>query len=98
MALKDIRISQDTPDDHVFIVIECPGRPTLSIDITNQHCRRGVGIRVDGMGIFHALVDLKELKPKGEAMFRYCEMCGEKLQLASSRGHQCKDPEENLDA
>lgn len=89
--IKSTKIQQDTPDDHVFIVVECSNRPTISIDITNEHHRRSVGIRVDGMGIFGALVDLKELPPKGEANFRYCGMCGEKFQMHSSRAHRCKD-------
>jgi hypothetical protein len=55
------RVRAEVQDDHVFIVIECPNRPTISIDVTNCHSRRGVAIRVDGMGIFNALVDLKEL-------------------------------------
>lgn len=85
----DTHVQQGSPDNHVFIVIECPDRPVISVDITNEHGRRGIGIRIDGMGLFYALVDLKELDPKGEAMFRFCGMCGEKLQLHSSRGHQC---------
>ena len=89
--IKSTKIQQDTPDDHVFIVVECSNRPTISIDITNEHHRRSVGIGVDGMGIFGALVDLKELPPKGEANFRYCGMCGEKFQMLSSRAHRCKD-------
>jgi hypothetical protein len=88
-------ITQNSPDDHAFIVIECPGRPAISIDVMNHAGRRGVGIRVDGMGIFHALVDLKELKPKGEALFRFCGMCGEKIQLHSSRTHKC-GPDEGI--
>jgi len=92
--IKESHVVQDTPDDHVFIVIECPGRPAISIDITSPHGRRCLSVRVDGMGIFSALVDLKELRPKGEAMFRYCGMCGEKLHLHSSRGHKCKPDEE----
>lgn len=90
-SIKRAHIIQDSPDDHVFIVIECPGRPMISIDVKNLAGRRGVGIRVEGMGIFSALVDLKELAPRGEALFRYCGMCGEKLQLHSSRSHQCAD-------
>lgn len=87
-------IQQASPDQHVFIVIRCPGRPAISLDLMNPHGRRGLSVRVDGMGIFSALVDLKELKPvSGDAIFRYCGMCGEKLNLFSSRGHTCKEPE-----
>lgn len=97
--MKKTHIQQENTDEHVFIVIECPGRPAISIDLTNQHGRRRVGIRIDGMGIFSALCDLKELKPKGEALFRYCGMCGEKIRLNSSRGHQCSTtPEERKHA
>lgn len=90
MSMKQSYIQQDSPDDHVFILIECPGRPAISIDVTNNHCRRGLAVRVNGMGIFNMLVDLKELQGKGELIFRYCSMCGEKLQLHSSRDHECK--------
>lgn len=90
-CMTDARILQDGPDEHVFIVIECPERPKLSLDLMNCHGRRCLEVRVDGMGIFGGLVDLKELSPKGESMFRYCGMCGEKLELLSSRSHQCKE-------
>ncbi len=91
--IKEAHVTQESADDHVFIVVECPDRPTISIDITNPHGRRGMGVRVNGMGIFSALVDLKELGPtKCERLFRFCGMCGEKLKLHSSRSHEC--PEE----
>ncbi len=89
--MKAAHLTQDDANDHVFVVIACPDRPTLSIDVTNQHGRRGVSVRVDGMGIFHALVDLKELPPAGgDVLFRYCCFCGDKLQLSSSRPHVCE--------
>lgn len=93
--MQDAHIKQADADEHVFVVIECPGRPTVSIDLMNHHGRRCIGIRVDGMGLFDALVDLKELKPKGEVLFRYCGMCGEKIQLHSSSGHHCKPEDKN---
>ncbi len=92
--MKTAHIQQENPDDHVFIVIDCKGRPPISIDMTNPHGRRGLSVRVDGMGIFRMLVDLKELPAKGEALFRYCGICGEKIELHSSRPHECKVPEE----
>ncbi len=88
-VIKESHIAQDTPDDHVFIVIECPSRPAISIDMMNHHGRRCVCIRVDGMSFSSLLVDLKELRPKGEKMFRYCGMCGVKIDLNSSRNHAC---------
>ncbi len=90
-SLLDAHIKQNGPDDHVFIVIECPDRPTISVDLMNHHGRRVACIRVDGMGVFSGMVDLKELLPKGDVLFRYCGMCGEKIQLHSSRPHQCKE-------
>lgn len=90
-ALNRVHVIQRSPDEHVFIVIECPERPTVSIDIMNHHGRRGLGIRVDGMSISDTLLDLKELPPKGESLFRYCGMCGEKIQLLSSGGHECEE-------
>jgi len=90
--MKDARIVQDSAGEHVFVVVECPDRPAISIDITCPHGRRGVGIRVDGMGIFNALLDVEHLPPiSSSTLDRYCGMCGEKLQLHSSRGHECKE-------
>ena len=89
--IKDAKVQQDTPDDHVFIEIACPDRPAISVDITSPHGRRVISIRVNGMGIFGALLDLKELNPKGGGeTFRYCPICGGKLILHSSRAHQCE--------
>lgn len=93
--MKRTLIVQDSPDEHVFIEIECAGLPTVSIDLMNYHCRRGVGIRVDGMGILNALVDVKEIGPnKGGSSFRYCGMCGEKLERSSSLTHECPEEQE----
>ena len=91
--LRIAHIEQKTPDDHVFIMVECAGRPTISIDIRNPSGRREASIRVDEMGIFNALVDLKELKPKSKHIERYCGMCGEKFVMFSSTPHQCKREE-----
>ena len=89
--MTDAHIKQNTSDEHVFIVVECEGRPTISIDIINYHGRRCLGIRVDGNGILDILLDVKDLEPRGESMFRFCGMCGEKIQMHSSRSHRCKD-------
>jgi hypothetical protein len=81
-------------DDHIWITIECPDRPVISIDIMNLHGRRSLDVRVDGMGMFGCLLDVKELPPSsGDLLHRYCSMCGEKLNLYSSRPHVC--PNEN---
>jgi hypothetical protein len=89
--MKEAHIVQDDSNEHVFIVIECPERPAISIDVTNIHGRRGIGVRIDGTGIFGCLADLKELPAKGaEVLFRYCQFCGEKLKLSSSRPHHCE--------
>lgn len=88
--MKTAHIVQDDADEHVFVMIECSGRPPISLDIMNRHGRRGLGVRVDGMGIFDVLLDIRELSPQGHAMHRFCGMCGEKIQLHSSRSHQCK--------
>ncbi len=89
--MKTQSIIQTSPDEHVFIHIECPGRPPISLDLMNHHGRRGLGIRVDGMGMANLLVDVKDLPPKGEAIFRYCCMCGEKIRMHLSRDHQCAE-------
>lgn len=94
--MKDAKIRQDAQDDHVFVEIQCPKRPTTSIDVSSPHGRRIINISVDGMGIFSALLDLKELKPVRGEIKRYCAICGEKLVLHSSRPHQCKSEDGGL--
>jgi hypothetical protein len=93
--MKTASIVQDDPDEHVFVIVECPGRPAISIDIMNLHGRRFFGVRVNGISIFNGLLDLEELKPKGESTFRYCGMCGEKIELTSSWSHNCKSEEKD---
>lgn len=78
-------------DDHLFIMIERPDRPTISLDFMNSHGRNTLGIRVAGMCIASILCDIKELPPKITQITRYCPMCGEKIQLCSSRSHNCKE-------
>jgi hypothetical protein len=87
--MKTAEITQESVDEHVFVIINCPDRPTVSIDITDHHGRRGLSVRIDGMGVGEFLVDLKELPAIAGKLFRYCGMCGEKLNLHSSRAHQC---------
>ena len=75
-------------DDHVFIMIEREERPTVSIDVYRDG---QIGVRVNGYGIFNAFLDVERVH--GNVMFkeehRYCPMCGQELQLFSSRAHQC---------
>ena len=78
-------------DDHVFIVIEREGRPTISIDIMNEHGRGCMGVRLNGTVAFNMLVDTAALPPKGKEIHRYCPICGEEICLWSSIGHHCKE-------
>lgn len=77
-------------DDHVFIVIERPDRPTCSLDLTNTHGRAYLSVRSNGMGIGGHLIDVSLIEPKSEAMMRFCPYCGEKLNLISSGIHTCE--------
>lgn len=80
-------------DEHVFILIETPGRPSISIDIEDAHGRRSMSVRLNGMGFAGLLVDAVELAPMEEnAWLRFCPYCGEKLNDFSSRPHQCAEP------
>lgn len=92
--LKASEITCDGPDDHVWITIRCPGRPTISLDIDNNHGRRLLHTRIDGMGHSGILLDTKELGPahtEPEILTRYCAYCGEELNLISSKTHRCKE-------
>lgn len=80
-------------DDHVFIWIECEGRPAISIDLMNSRGRRCLSVRADGHGLFSAVVDVQWLDNAGsERPRRFCAECGAKIDLFSSRGHECPDP------
>lgn len=79
-------------DDHVFIMIERPDRPTISLDFMNAHGRGVLSVRSDGCGIGSLVCDVKWIDPKSNLpLARYCPMCGEKLNLCSSFSHSCKD-------
>lgn len=77
-------------DDHVFIVIKRPGRPTVSLDLANVHGRGYLSVRVNGMGMGGQLVDVEHLPPAGNALHRYCPFCGEEINLVSSKTHRCE--------
>lgn len=94
--VKSVKIEADV-DDHVFIMVECPSRPTISIDIGNWHGRRSLGVRVNGEGMFSGVVDARWLEPDGKGdPIRYCPECGEKIKLFSSQGHICPESQEGL--
>ena len=79
-------------DDHLFIIIRRPDRPTISLDFFNDHGRAGLGVRTEGHGIANIMCDVEWMKPKsGNVMERFCPMCGEKINHASSMGHHCKE-------
>lgn len=77
-------------DEHVFIMLECEGRPTISIDIANAHGRRAMSVRVDGMTMHSMLLDVDHLEPKGKVIKRFCPICGEEINLVSSKSHKCE--------
>lgn len=80
-------------DDHVFIWIECEGRPAISIDLMKGRGRRCVGIRADGYSLFGGVVDVQWLENAGSHRpRRFCAECGAEMDLLSSRGHVCPDP------
>lgn len=85
------------PDDHVFIVIYRKDRPAVSIDLFAGHGRGGMSVRLDGMGVFNALLDMQPLPHLKQKVpyvpHRYCAICGEQLKLYSSSGHHCVDDE-----
>ena len=79
-------------DDHVFIMVKRPGRPTVSLDLDNRHGRAGLSVRTDGHGIASIVTDVGWKTPKSGKIFeRFCPMCGEEIDHLSSAGHQCKD-------
>lgn len=79
-------------DDHVFIMVKRPGRPTVSLDLANSHGRAGISVRTDGHGIASIMTDVDWKEPKsGDVFARFCPMCGEKLNHVLSSGHHCKD-------
>lgn len=88
------RITQDNPDEHVWLTVECEGRPTISIDIGNGHGRRFMSVRIDGMTHHSMLLDTKELGPRSGDEWknhRFCPFCGEEILMVSSRPHVCAE-------
>ena len=78
-------------DDHVFLVIRRKDHNTISLDLTNEHGRVNLSVRSEGNGIASILCDMAPVKPKSNYIARYCSFCGEKLEVFSSRGHNCKE-------
>jgi len=74
------RILQLGPDEHVFIMIECEDRPTISLDLANLHGRRCLSIRVNGMTIGSSLLDVEELPTLTTRLKRWCPFCGEEIE------------------
>jgi len=86
-----IKINQINSDEHIFIWIKCQDRPDISIDIQNIAGRRTMGTRINGMGIVGQLLDLIELEPISKEIHRFCPICGEEINLVSSKLHECKE-------
>lgn len=87
-------IRQENPDEHVWITVECDGRPTISIDIGNNHGRRFMSVRIDGMSHYSMLLDTAHLPPRSSDDWmehRFCPFCGEEINFLSSKSHICKD-------
>lgn len=86
-------VIESEEDEHIWITIRSSNmdRPTISLDITNDHGRRGLSVRVNGFAVLGMLLDVKELPPSsGKELFRFCQFCGEEIQLISSKSHVCK--------
>lgn len=89
-------IEQANPDEHVWITVNCEGRPTLSIDIGNAHGRRYMSVRLDGMTHHSMLLDTAHLPSRSSNDWlehRFCPFCGDKIDFLSSRTHTCADSE-----
>ena len=87
-----LRLHQGKSDNPIHILIECPDRPSINIDIENTHARRVFSMRIDGMSIFGGLLDVKQLPGKSSnPQARFCSMCGEEFCLFSSKSHYCKE-------
>lgn len=80
-------------DDHIFIMVEREGKPTISLDITNTHGITCLHARVEGNSIASIRCDVEPLPFKvGENWrVRYCSTCGEEINPVLSSGHTCKD-------
>jgi len=93
---KILRFKQGNANNPVHILLDCDDRPSVNFDIINMHGRRSLDIRLNGMSIFSMLLDVDALGYAGDSNpRRFCPICGEKINLLSSRGHSCKlDPEE----
>jgi hypothetical protein len=78
---------------HVFIHVRNPEeRPDISLDLTNLAGRQVMMVRVNGMVVASLLLDVKELPAKGgEVLTRYCPVCGEEINIGSSKMHQCDE-------
>ena len=93
---KILRFKQGISNNPVHILLDCDDRPSVNFDIINMHGKRSLDIRIDGLGVFSMLLDVGEIGPAGDSIpRRFCPICGEKINLLSSRGHSCKeDPAE----
>ena len=87
--VSPIRVDLQSPDDYVFLLIQAPDRPSVTVDIRNVHSRRTLSVRINGMQIGSMLLDMKELPPVGDMIERFCPYCGKELNLVSSRTHIC---------
>jgi hypothetical protein len=86
------KIVDAAQDEHVYVSIRTPDRPTLSIDISNSHGRRVLSLRVDGMGVAGFLVDVIDLEAmNNDGEIRWCPFCGEKIEMFSSATHVCSE-------
>jgi hypothetical protein len=80
-------------DEHVFILVETPGRPAISLDISNTHGRRALSVRNEGMSVASFLLDVDaNLPPLGKRIERFCPYCGSPRNIvASVDRHECDD-------
>lgn len=90
-SFQKVEVKQADSDEYVMIVITCPNRPTVTLDLMDAHGRRTLSWRIDGMGHGGILVDTKELGPDGDRMPLFCTYCGEKINLVSSKSHKCRN-------
>jgi hypothetical protein len=82
-------------DDHIFIMVERPQKPTISLDISNSHGVSTLSVRSAGNGIASIRCDVGALKPTGGlGLTRFCPMCGEELNHFSSLSHGCKSEQD----
>lgn len=91
MSVEPIRLNVKEPDDYVFVVIETPEKPTVTLDIHNAHGRRTLSVRINGMSIGGLLLDVEELPGVSHRIERFCPYCGEELNIVSARPHKCEE-------